>query len=85
MHIFFQNNQYLGSYYFTRSADDPVVGAFNQEKALVGAFSVIVQLHRSINLRHHEAALKFTDTLKHYSLFFHQDVCINWPAKYCGG
>ena len=24
MHIFFQNNQYLGSYYFTRSADDPV-------------------------------------------------------------
>ena len=23
-----------------------VVGAFNQEKALVGAFSVIVQLHR---------------------------------------
>ena len=25
-----------------------LVGAFNQEKALVGAFSVIVQLHRSI-------------------------------------
>ena len=24
MHIFFQNNQYLGYYYFTRSADDPV-------------------------------------------------------------
>ena len=24
MHIFFQNNQYLGFYYFTRSADDPV-------------------------------------------------------------
>ena len=24
MHIFFQNDQYLGSYYFTRSADDPV-------------------------------------------------------------
>ena len=24
MHIFFQNIQYLGSYYFTRSADDPV-------------------------------------------------------------
>ena len=23
MHNFFQNNQYLGSYYFTRSADDP--------------------------------------------------------------
>ena len=32
-----------------------------------------------------QAALKFTDTLKHYSLFFHQDVCINWPAKYCRG
>ena len=52
MHIFFQNNQYLGSYYFTRSADDPVnvkalVGAYNQDKAqpsvLVGAFSVIVK------------------------------------------
>ena len=24
MYIFFQNNQYLGSYYLTRSADDPV-------------------------------------------------------------
>ena len=30
-----------------------LVGAyFNQEKALVGAFSVIVQLHRFIDLRH---------------------------------
>ena len=29
-----------------------VVAAFNQEKALVGAFSVIVQLHRLIDLRH---------------------------------
>ena len=29
-----------------------LVGAFNQEKALVGAFSVIVQLHRWIDLRH---------------------------------
>ena len=29
-----------------------VVAAFNQEKALVGAFSVIVQLHRWIALRH---------------------------------
>ena len=28
-----------------------VVAAFNQEKALVGAFSVIVQLHRLIDLR----------------------------------
>ena len=27
--------------------------AFNQEKALVGAFSKIVQLHRLINLRHY--------------------------------
>ena len=26
---------------------------FNQEKALVGAFSVIVQLHRLIDLRHY--------------------------------
>ena len=29
-----------------------LVGAFNQEKALVGAFSVIVQIHRLIDLRH---------------------------------
>ena len=29
-----------------------LVGAFNQEKALLGAFSVIVQLHRLIDLRH---------------------------------
>ena len=30
-----------------------LVGAFNQEKALVGAYSVIVQLHRLIDLRHY--------------------------------
>ena len=30
-----------------------LVGAFNQEKAPVGAFSVIVQLHRLIDLRHY--------------------------------
>ena len=30
-----------------------LVGAFNQEKALVGAFSVIVHFHRLINLRHY--------------------------------
>ena len=30
-----------------------VVAAFNQEKALVGAFSVIVKLHRLIDLRHY--------------------------------
>ena len=29
-----------------------LVGTFNQEKALVGAFSVIVQLHRLIDLRY---------------------------------
>ena len=29
-------------------------GAFNQEKALVGAFSVIVQLHRLTDLRHYK-------------------------------
>ena len=32
------------------------VGAFNQKKALVGAFSVIVQLHRLIDLRHYSLA-----------------------------
>ena len=30
-----------------------LVGAFNQEKALVGAFSVIVQLHRLIVSQHY--------------------------------
>ena len=30
-----------------------LVGAFNQEKALAGAFSVIVQLQRLIDLRHY--------------------------------
>ena len=30
-----------------------LVGAFNQEKALVGAFSVIIQLPRLIDLRHY--------------------------------
>ena len=30
-----------------------LVDTFNQEKALVGAFSVIVQLHRLIDLRHY--------------------------------
>ena len=29
-----------------------LVGAFNQERALVGAFSVILQLYRLIDLRH---------------------------------
>ena len=33
-----------------------LVGAFNKEKALVGAFSVIVQLHRLIDLRHYQGA-----------------------------
>ena len=31
---------------------EAVVAAFNQEKALVRAFSVIVQLHQLIDLRH---------------------------------
>ena len=34
MHIFFQNNQYLGSYYFTRSADDPVICCFCPRQVL---------------------------------------------------
>ena len=34
-----------------------VVAAVNQEKALVGDFSVIVQLHRWIDLRHYSLAL----------------------------
>ena len=35
MHIFFQNNQYLGSYYFTRSADDPVDARYYMFQALL--------------------------------------------------
>ena len=35
-----------------------VVAAFNQEKALVGAFSVIVQLHRLTDLRHYTGTTK---------------------------
>ena len=38
-----------------------VVAAFNQERALVGAFSVIVQLHRLIDLRHSSAASAFNN------------------------
>ena len=37
-----------------------LVGAFNLEKALVGAFSMIVQLHRLIDLRHYKIQYKFT-------------------------
>ena len=39
-----------------------LVGAFNQEKALVGAFSVIVQLHRLIDLRHYSLTKQRTTT-----------------------
>ena len=35
-----------------------LVGTFNQEKALVGAFSVIVQLHRLIDLGHYKLPSK---------------------------
>ena len=45
-----------------------VVAAFNQEKALVGALFVIVQLHRLIDLRHytvpHTARLHALDTIQ---------------------
>ena len=40
-----------------------LVGAFNQEKALVGAFSVIVQLHRLIDLRHYSLHVPSRGTL----------------------
>ena len=43
---------YICLYLISPFMQHPVVGAFNQEKALVGAFSVIVQLHRLIDLRH---------------------------------
>ena len=34
MHILFQNDQYLGSYYFTRSADDPVQIEYSNSELL---------------------------------------------------
>ena len=43
-------NEILHSFTITEKA--PLIGAFNQEKALVGAFSVIVQFHRLTDLRH---------------------------------
>ena len=45
-----------------------LVGAFNQEKALVGAFSVIVQLHRLI------------DFLNTYPL--QPEVCLEMPRRH---
>ena len=51
-----------------------LVGAFNQEKALVGAFSVIVQLHRWIGTQHYsriphlkccKSEIMFTNGLRH--------------------
>ena len=51
-----QRNYHEGRAAIRHYANQPVlnvvVGAFNQEMALVGAFSVIVQLHRLIDMRH---------------------------------
>ena len=47
-----------------------LVGAFNQEKALVGAFSVIVQLHRLIDLRHYRHST-YSDILWIRIIFSH--------------
>ena len=42
-----------------------LVGAFNQENALVGAFSVIVQHHRLIHLRHYSKLMsQWCDSLE---------------------
>ena len=74
-----------------------LVGAFNQEKALVGAFSVIVQLHRLIDLRHYiihhiilaPSIVCILYPLPTYSLSSHLSIlpsyCTMWPRceKYC--
>ena len=44
MYIFFQNNQYLSSYYFTRSADDPVYNN-DWEKG-----NIDIDYHKTFNL-----------------------------------
>ena len=47
---------------FSQSQRGPLVRlvcAFNQEKALVGAFSMILQLHRLTDLRHYAGAQPF--------------------------
>ena len=55
-----------------------LVGAFNQEKALVGAFSVIVQLHRlivcstNINLVQPHNVIKITLLIVPMLLHSHQ-------------
>ena len=50
-----------------------VVAAFNQEKALVGAFSVIVQLYRLTDLRHYKLP---SFNLLHLRDSFFQNKCI---------
>ena len=50
-----------------------LVGAFNQEKALVGAFSVIVQLHRLIDLRHYSVPIPVQVAGFQYSLYLVPD------------
>ena len=56
-----------------------LVGAFNQEKALVGAFSVIVQLHRLIDLRHYT----FVILILHARLFSLILTRRHRPARIC--
>ena len=58
-----------------------VVAAFNQEKALVGAFSVIVQLHRLIDLRHYFLSLQ----LRIMQLISHEMRKLGdlWPLIIC--
>ena len=47
-----------------------VVAAFNQVKALVGAFSVIVQLHRLIDLRHYYQHILSHSPARHLGAVF---------------
>ena len=59
-----------------------VVAAFNQEKALVGAFSVIVQLHRLIDLRHYiDQKMQFSDNLPQVGGKIYP-VAIKYDAKF---
>ena len=56
MHIIFQNNQYLGSYYFTRSADDPVASPESKASLLllssICIFSAIHELLHAAGFNH---------------------------------
>ena len=65
-----------------------LVGAFNQEKALVGAFSVIAQLYQLIDLRHYPRLHYIISLISRYLVLstmfvFIQTVIISNGNKNC--